>query len=155
MAFQHCMDFWLACSLLITTFISDRHSTIASHMKNILTNIVHYFNIWHLKKNKDIPVFTITVDCIILHYASINSGCNHCPAYRLGQLQGICTHCQSWGSGISLNQCKRPGHWLMHYMINPNPYESSVFSLYVFPQKSAKYYRRLQNWKTVKPYLSG
>ena len=155
MAFQHCMDFLLAYGLLITTFISDRHSTIASHMKNVLTNIVHYFDIWHLKKSKDIPVFTITVDCTILHYPSINSGCNHRPASRLGQLQAICTHCQSWGSGISLNQCERPGHWLMHYVMNPNPYESSVFSLYVFPQKSAKYYWRLQNWKTVKPYLSG
>ncbi|XP_073249850.1 uncharacterized protein [Porites lutea] len=50
MAFQHCMDFLLAYGLLITTFISDRHSTIASHMKNVLTNIVHYFDIWHLKK---------------------------------------------------------------------------------------------------------
>ena len=58
MAFQHCMDFLLAYGLLITTFISDRHSTIASHMKNVLTNIVHYFDIWHLKKSKDIPVFT-------------------------------------------------------------------------------------------------
>ena len=77
MAFQHCMDFSLAYGLLITTFISDRHSTIASHMKNVLTNIVHYFDIWHLKKSNDIPVFTITVDCTILHYPSINSGCNH------------------------------------------------------------------------------
>ena len=110
MAFQHDMDFSLAYGLLINTFISERHSTIASHMKNVLTNIVHYFDIWHLKKSKDIPVFTITVDCIILHYASINSGCNHRPASRMGQLQGICTHCQSWGSGISLNQCERPGH---------------------------------------------
>ena len=49
----------------------------------------------------------------------------------------------------------RPRHWLMHYMINPNPYESSVFSLYVFPQKICKVLWRLQNWKTVKPYLSG
>ena len=65
MAFQHCMDFLLAYGLLITTFISDRHTTIASHMKNVLTSIVHYFDIWHLKKSKDIPVFTIIVDCII------------------------------------------------------------------------------------------
>ena len=65
MAFQHCMDFLLAYGLLIATFISDRHTTIASHMKNVPTTIVHYFDIWHLKKSKDIPVFTIIVDCII------------------------------------------------------------------------------------------
>lgn len=33
-----------------TTFISDRHTTIASHIKKVLTKIVHYFDIWHLKK---------------------------------------------------------------------------------------------------------
>ena len=49
MLFQQCMDLSLAYGLLITTFISDRHGTIASHMKNVLNNIVHYFDIWHLK----------------------------------------------------------------------------------------------------------
>ena len=62
MEFQQCMDFLLAYGLLITAFILDRHVSIASHMKNVLTNIVHYFDIWHLKKSKDMSVFTITVD---------------------------------------------------------------------------------------------
>ena len=82
MAFQHCMDFLLAYGLLITTFISDRHTTIASHIKNVLTNITYYFDIWRLKKSKDIPVFTIVVEIVLFfskllvcskHYASINN----------------------------------------------------------------------------------
>jgi len=35
---------------IIISFISDRHVSIASHMKKVLTGITHYFDIWHLKK---------------------------------------------------------------------------------------------------------
>ena len=56
MAFKQCMDFLIAYGLLITTIISDRHISIASHMKNVLHNIVHYFDIWHLKKSKDVSI---------------------------------------------------------------------------------------------------
>lgn len=60
MGFQRCMDFLLGCGLAITTFISDRHTQIASHMKNVLAHITHYFDLWHLKKS--------TVHCIyIMH----------------------------------------------------------------------------------------
>lgn len=52
--FKQCMEYLIGYGLLITTFISDRHVQIASHMKKVLTNIVHYFDIWHLKKSKDI-----------------------------------------------------------------------------------------------------
>ena len=38
--------------LLITTFISDRHVSIASHTKKVLTRITHYFDIWYPKKSK-------------------------------------------------------------------------------------------------------
>ena len=98
MAFQHCMDFLLAYGLLITTFISDRHyTTIASHMKNVLTNITYYFDIWHLTKSKDIPVFTIIVDCKYFckllvcskHYASINSSSNHRPPPSWGNCRAF------------------------------------------------------------------
>lgn len=51
--FEQCMEYLIGYGLLITTFISDRHVSIASHMKKVLTNIVHYFDIWHLKKSKD------------------------------------------------------------------------------------------------------
>ena len=52
MGFKQCMEFLLGCGVLITTFISDHHTTIASHMKLVLRNIAHYFDIWHLKKSK-------------------------------------------------------------------------------------------------------
>jgi len=52
MGFKQCMDYLLGCGVLITTFISDSHTTIASHMKKVLPKIVHYFDIWHLKKSK-------------------------------------------------------------------------------------------------------
>ncbi|XP_073236454.1 uncharacterized protein [Porites lutea] len=50
MGFQKCIDFLLGCGLVITAFISDWHTQIASHMKNVLTHIKHYFDLWHLKK---------------------------------------------------------------------------------------------------------
>lgn len=52
MAFKQCMNYLIGYGLLITTFISDRHVSIASHMKKVLTGIIHYFDIWHLKKSK-------------------------------------------------------------------------------------------------------
>ena len=51
-AFQQCMDFLMGHSLDISTFVSDRHISIAKHMREKLTNITHYFDLWHLKKSK-------------------------------------------------------------------------------------------------------
>ncbi|XP_046864355.1 uncharacterized protein LOC124458369, partial [Xenia sp. Carnegie-2017] len=36
--------------LNVTTFISDRHTSISKHMKEKLPKITHYFNLWHLAK---------------------------------------------------------------------------------------------------------
>ena len=52
MGFRQCMEYLIGYGLIITTFISDRHIAIASHMRKVLVNIVHYFDIWHLKKSK-------------------------------------------------------------------------------------------------------
>ncbi|KAK3745840.1 hypothetical protein QZH41_014931 [Actinostola sp. cb2023] len=48
--FKQSMEYLIGYGILINTFISDRHVSIACHMKKVLTNIVHYFDIWHLKK---------------------------------------------------------------------------------------------------------
>ena len=52
MGFKECINFLLGYGIIITSFISDRHVSIASHMK-MLTGITHYFDIWHLKKSKN------------------------------------------------------------------------------------------------------
>ena len=52
MGFKECMNFLLGYGIVITSFISDRHVSIASHMRKVLTGITHYFDIWHLKKSK-------------------------------------------------------------------------------------------------------
>lgn len=52
MTFKQCMNYLIGYGLVITTFISDRHLSIASHMKKVLTGIVHYFDTWHLNKSK-------------------------------------------------------------------------------------------------------
>ena len=39
------------CGIKISTFISDRHTSIAKHMREKLSDIVHYFDLWHLKKS--------------------------------------------------------------------------------------------------------
>jgi len=57
--FKQFMEFLIGYGLFITTFISDRHVVIASHMKKVLKNILHYFDIWHLKKSKLTHRFTI------------------------------------------------------------------------------------------------
>ena len=50
MAFQNCMNFLLVMAgLIISTFISDRHTSIAKHMREKLSHITHYFDLWHLK----------------------------------------------------------------------------------------------------------
>ncbi|XP_044167367.1 uncharacterized protein LOC114973707 isoform X2 [Acropora millepora] len=48
--FKQCMEYLIGYGILITTFISDRHTAIASHMKKVFSNVIHYFDIWHLKK---------------------------------------------------------------------------------------------------------
>eukprot|EP00112_Aurelia_sp_Birch-Aquarium-sp1_P012751 Seg2686.5 transcript_id=Seg2686.5/GoldUCD/mRNA.D3Y31 product="hypothetical protein" protein_id=Seg2686.5/GoldUCD/D3Y31 len=34
----------------ISTFVSDRHSSVIKHMKEKLSSVKHYFDLWHLKK---------------------------------------------------------------------------------------------------------
>ena len=50
--FQRCMAYLLGPGLAIGTFISDRHLSIAKHMREKLSNITHYFDLWHIKKSK-------------------------------------------------------------------------------------------------------
>ncbi|KAK3755170.1 hypothetical protein QZH41_010695 [Actinostola sp. cb2023] len=50
MGFQRSMTFLLGTGISISTFISDRHTGIAKHMREQLTKITHYFDLWHLKK---------------------------------------------------------------------------------------------------------
>jgi hypothetical protein len=52
LSFKSCMAYFKKQGLTITTFISDRHASIAKHMRTVLKNITHYFDIWHLKKSK-------------------------------------------------------------------------------------------------------
>ena len=48
--FQRCMTYLSECGLKTSTFISDRHTSIAKHMREKLKEVVHYFDLWHLKK---------------------------------------------------------------------------------------------------------
>lgn len=50
--FQRCMTYLLGCGVVIGTFISDRHASIAKHMREKLKGITHYFDLWHIKKRK-------------------------------------------------------------------------------------------------------
>ncbi|CAB4027620.1 Hypothetical predicted protein, partial [Paramuricea clavata] len=54
MCFKLCMDYLIGYGIRITTFISDRHTSIAKYMRTKLTNIIHYFDIWHLKKSSSL-----------------------------------------------------------------------------------------------------
>ena len=48
--FQRCMNFLSAMPCGIATFVSDRHSSVIKHMREKLSGIKHYFDLWHLKK---------------------------------------------------------------------------------------------------------
>ena len=52
-AFKRSMMFMLTnvkCGM--STFVSDRHSSIVKHMREVFTDIDHYFDVWHLAKSK-------------------------------------------------------------------------------------------------------
>ena len=44
-------DIWTSGERFTNINMSDRHASITKHMREELTNITHYFNIWHLKKS--------------------------------------------------------------------------------------------------------
>lgn len=52
LGFQNCMTYLLGCGLAIRAMITDRHTSIAKHMREQLSHITHYFDLWHLKKSK-------------------------------------------------------------------------------------------------------
>ena len=56
-AFQQCMDFRMGHSLDISTFVSDRHVSVAKHMTEKHTNITHYLDLWHLKKSISVEYY--------------------------------------------------------------------------------------------------
>ncbi|XP_031551765.1 uncharacterized protein LOC116289030 [Actinia tenebrosa] len=50
LAFRNCMGALSAWSLAIGTLITDRHISITKYMRERLSHITHYFDLWHLKK---------------------------------------------------------------------------------------------------------
>eukprot|EP00112_Aurelia_sp_Birch-Aquarium-sp1_P022936 Seg664.9 transcript_id=Seg664.9/GoldUCD/mRNA.D3Y31 product="hypothetical protein" protein_id=Seg664.9/GoldUCD/D3Y31 len=48
--FQRSMHFLSSMPCGISTFVSDRHSSVIKHMREKLSGIKHYFDLWHLKK---------------------------------------------------------------------------------------------------------
>jgi hypothetical protein len=50
--FQRCMEFLSNKELNMTTFVSDRHTSIQKHMREKLPKIIHYFDLWHIKKSE-------------------------------------------------------------------------------------------------------
>eukprot|EP00112_Aurelia_sp_Birch-Aquarium-sp1_P023357 Seg693.2 transcript_id=Seg693.2/GoldUCD/mRNA.D3Y31 product="hypothetical protein" protein_id=Seg693.2/GoldUCD/D3Y31 len=50
--FKRSMDFLAMLPCGISTFVSDRHSSVIKHMKEKLSSMKHYFDLWHLKKQR-------------------------------------------------------------------------------------------------------
>ena len=50
--FQQCMQFLLGVGMSIGVLITDRHTSIAKHMRERLPNIKHYFDLWHIQKSR-------------------------------------------------------------------------------------------------------
>ena len=51
MAFKLSIEYLLEHDVNISTFVSDRHISIASYIKSNLQAITHYYDLWHLKKS--------------------------------------------------------------------------------------------------------
>ena len=62
LGFQRCFAYLSDCGIKISTFISDRHTSIAKHMREKLKQVVHYFDLSHLKKSMFIFATTCTVN---------------------------------------------------------------------------------------------
>ena len=67
MAFKLCMDDLITYGFSITYFISDRLTSIATYMRDILKSIGHYFHICHLKKSRDTPSLPTVILHLIFH----------------------------------------------------------------------------------------
>ena len=50
--FKNCFESMFGNNLNLGTFVSDRHNQIIKHMKEELTELTHFFDLWHLKKSK-------------------------------------------------------------------------------------------------------
>ena len=60
--FQWCMAFILAAGIAMSTYVSDRHTSITKHMQEKFKNVRHYFDLCHLKKSKCTePVINIDI----------------------------------------------------------------------------------------------
>lgn len=58
--FQRAMKHLLDSGFEISALVSDRHLSIAKHMREQLPMITHYFDLWHLKKSKfDLKLFIV------------------------------------------------------------------------------------------------
>ena len=51
MTFQESMDFLLSNKIRVGALITDRHTSIARHIRDDLKDTHHYFDLWHLKKS--------------------------------------------------------------------------------------------------------
>ncbi|XP_028418457.1 uncharacterized protein LOC114543840, partial [Dendronephthya gigantea] len=67
MAFTRSMEDVSKNDLNVNTFVSDRHSSIAKHMREKLPEITHYFDLWHLTKvSKVLSKIAKENDCEVL-----------------------------------------------------------------------------------------
>ncbi len=52
MAFKQCMDHLTEENVKLESLVTDRHSSIAKHMREHKEDVKHYFDLWHLRKSK-------------------------------------------------------------------------------------------------------
>ena len=78
---QKAFSFQLSTGMIITTFVSDRHASIAKWMreectklcKEMKTKIEHYYDCWHVAKSKTLLVTNIVLHLMICNCAYLLS----------------------------------------------------------------------------------
>eukprot|EP00112_Aurelia_sp_Birch-Aquarium-sp1_P025355 Seg84.2 transcript_id=Seg84.2/GoldUCD/mRNA.D3Y31 product="hypothetical protein" protein_id=Seg84.2/GoldUCD/D3Y31 len=86
LGFQKAMEYLNRSGLNISTFISDRHGSIAKSMRDDYKNIKHYFDLWHLKKTYIGEMFKVleeSADDIFKNAAETLKGLTPAPMNRM------------------------------------------------------------------------
>lgn len=132
LGFQRSLAYLSECGIKISTFILDRHTSIAKHMREKLIDITHYFDLWHLKKKVQKLLSTIAKEsgceavtewirpCINhLHWSATSTACGS-GRIILAKFISFLSHITNKHSGLDdplFNKCThgdiRHQRWLL------------------------------------------
>ena len=49
----------------VSTFVSDRHTSVVKHMREQLAHIIHYYDLWHVEKSMKLSAVILIMNGIV------------------------------------------------------------------------------------------